>query len=142
MRKNLMNELIYKIPNKLTIEWNADVKAVIDTWTNYGITLEQFNDAIINTAVVYASKKGVRAWIADSSKATGVFSQEIQTFINTTIFPKYAKIGVKYFITITSKISSLTKLTVKSYSAKVGPCGLKLVTIDSLEDAIEWLKYN
>ncbi|MBU1221135.1 hypothetical protein KKF34_01530 [Myxococcota bacterium] len=137
-----MPSKVFEIPGKLSVEWETDVKAIVDTWTNYTVTLEQFKDAVLGKGVSYASGKGVKAWIVDSSQANGAFSQEIQQFIGSTVFPKFAEIGVKYFITITSSVSAVTKMTVKSYSAKTGPNGLKLVEANSRADAIAWLKEN
>lgn len=133
---------VYDIPGKLSVEWESDVKAIVDTWTNYSVTLDQFKDAVLEKGVSYARGKGVKAWIVDSSQANGAFSQEIQSCIGSTVFPKFAEIGVKYFITITSSVSAVTKMTVKSYSAKTGPNGLKLVEVNSREDALAWLKEN
>ncbi len=137
-----MRAKVFEIPGKLTVEWDDQVKAIIDTWTNYFVTLEQFKEAVMVKGVGYAKSRGVKAWIVDSSNATGSFPQEIQDFIGSTCFPMFAKIGVKYFVTITSAVSTVTKMTVKSYSAKTGPSGLKLVEVNSLSDAIEWLKLN
>ena len=69
-------------------------------------------------------------------------SKEIQDFIGNSVFPAFAKNNIKYFITITSKVSAITKMSVRSYSAKTGPNGLKLVELNSVADAITWLKAN
>ena len=129
------------IPNKMVQTWNADVHAIIDTWISYYVTLNEFSDAVLSKGLEYSKLNKGRAWIVDSSDATGNFSKEIQEFIGSDIFPAFAKAGIKYFITITSK-NALTKLTIRNYSAKAGPNGLLLVQIDSLADAIEWLKKN
>ena len=63
-------------------------------------------------------------------------SQEIQAFIGSDIFPEFTKNGIKYFITITSQVSALTKMTVKTYSAKTGPHGIQLVELNSVIDAV------
>jgi hypothetical protein len=133
---------ISSIPGKLECEWRDDVKAVVDTWTTYAVTKNEFRDAVLVKGVSFAGPRRVRAWIVDSSKAVGTFSQEIQEFIGTDIFPSFARIGVKYFITINSKASALTKMTVASYSAKAGPSGLKLLEVASADDAVAWLKAN
>jgi len=133
---------ISSIPGKLECEWRDDVKAVVDTWTTYSVTKEEFKDAVLVKGVAYASPRRVRAWIVDSSKAVGTFSQEIQDFIGSDVFPAFSKIGVKYFITINSKVSALTKMTVANYSAKTGPNGLKLLDLGSVADAVAWLKAN
>ena len=133
---------INSIPEKLEVTWNSEVKAIIDTWTTYQISLEEFKEAVLVKGLNYAKANGGIAWIVDSSTAKGVFSQEIQDFIDTVVFPAFAQNGIKYFITITSQVSALTKLTVKNYSAKVSSHGIQLVELDSVKDAIMWLKSN
>ncbi len=137
-----MSEKVYEIPGKLSVAWDSDVKAIIDTWSSYFVALEEFKNAVLVKGVDYAKSRGVKAWIVDSSQAKGAFSQEIQDFIGSTVFPKFAEIGVKYFITITSQVSAVTKMTVASYASKTGPNGLKLVEVDSAENAVAWLKLN
>jgi len=131
---------IHSVPGKLVCEWRDDVKAVVDTWTTYSVSKEEFREAVLVKGVDYAKTRKVVAWIVDSSKAVGTFSPEIQDFIGTDVFPAFAKIGVKYFITINSKVSALTKMTVANYSAKTGPNGLQLVEVNSVADAVIWLK--
>lgn len=131
---------IFSIPGKLDVSWNSEVRAIIDTWTTYHISLEDFRDAVLVKGLEHAQANQGQAWIVDSSKAVGVFSPEIQNFIGSDIFPAFAKNGIKYFITINSEVSTLTKLTVNRYKAQVGPHGLQLVEVASVDDAIMWLK--
>lgn len=133
---------VYSIPGKLTVTWNSEAKAIVDTWASYSVSLDEFKTAVLEKGVNFAKSKGVKAWIVDSSQAKGVFKQEIQDFIGSTVFPKFAEIGVKFFITITSEVSAVTKMTVSSYSAKTGPNGLQLVEVGSAKEAIEWLKLH
>lgn len=133
-------EKIQEVTGKMYSTWNPEVKAVIDTWTTYNVSLEEFKEAVLIKGVNFSkAHKGV-AWVVDSSKAVGVFSQEIQQFIGTDIFPAFAKSGIKYFITIKPETKGLTSLTVANYSAKAGPAGLKLIDLKSVNDAIMWLK--
>jgi hypothetical protein len=133
---------LHSIPGKLEVTWLEDVKAIVDTWSNYSVSLEEFKDSVLNKGLKHAKAHGGVAYIVDSGTAKGVFSQEIQSFIDSDVFPAFAKGGIKYFITITSQVSSVTKMTIKSYSAKAGPHGLKLVELNSVNDAVEWLKVN
>lgn len=132
---------IYSIPGYLDVSWENEVKAVVDTWLNYTISLEKFRDAVLINGLNYAKKNRGVAWIVDSSGSKGVFTQECQNFISSDIFPAFHKNGIKYFITITSQ-SSLTRMSIKSYQAKTGPHGLQLVEVASVSDAIQWLKLN
>ena len=109
---------ITTIPGKMVQTWNGEVKAVVDTWTNYGATLDEFKQAVLIKGLNHAKLNQGRAWIVDSSKANGSFSQEIQNFIGSDIFPSFAKAGIKYFITITSE-SAVTRMTIRSYTAKL-----------------------
>jgi hypothetical protein len=133
---------IYTIPGKMEGIWREDVKAMVDTWTDYFITLDEFKEAVLIKGVSHAAANGGVAWIVDSSQAKGVFKQEIQAFIGSDIFPAFANAGIKYFITITSQASAMTQMTVSSYSAKAGPNGLQLLEVNSVEDAVAWLKEN
>jgi len=133
---------VHEVPGKLVTEYLDDSRAMLDTWTTYGVTLPEFRQAVLVDGVAAAKAHGAVAWIVDSSKATGAFNQDIQTFIGTDIFPAFAKAGIKFFITITSEVSAVTKMTVSSYSAKVGPHGLQLVETRSVADAKAWLKVN
>lgn len=136
-----MRTKIYEIPNKLLCEWDSEAKAVVDTWTTYAVTLEEFKEAVLIRGVNYAKMNGVVAWIVDSHKAEGIFTQEIQNLINTTVFPTFASIGVKYFMTIDSH-AALTNLTISQYKTSAGPNGLKVLSGSTAEGAVEWLKKN
>ncbi len=133
--------MIVEIKGKLSSAWNENVKAVVDIWTSYSlVTVDDFKDAILTKGLSYAKEHGGIAWIVDSSQAEGIFSAEIQDFIEKDVFPAFASSGIKYFITITSTKSALARMAVSSYSAKAGPNGLELVEVKSVEDAVEWLK--
>ncbi len=133
---------VHNIPGKLDVQWRDDVRAIVDTWTTYDISLTDFKAAVLEKGLVHARANNGQAWIVDSSKATGAFTPEIQEYIGKELFPAFAKNGVKYFITITSTVSNMTKTTVSTYAAKTGPNGLKLVELGSVDDAVTWLKAN
>ena len=133
---------IYSIPGKLEVTWREDVKAVVDTWSNYVVTLEEFREAVLVKGMGYARSNGGVAWIVDSSVAKGALSKEIKTFIDSDVFPVFARNGIKYFITITSQVSAITRMTVSSYSVDAGPHGMKLLEAKSVEEAVMWLKAN
>jgi hypothetical protein len=136
-----MRTKVFEVPNKLLCEWDSEAKVMIDTWTTYGVTLDEFKEAVFVKGVNYAKANGVKAWIVDSHKATGIFTPEIQKFIETDVFPKFASIGVKFFMTINSD-NAATKMTVAQYSAKVGPNGMKVLNGSNAEDAIKWISKN
>ena len=133
---------IYEIPQKLTVTWNSEVRAIIDTWKTYFISLEEMKEAVLIKGLEHAKNNNAQAWIVDSSSAVGVFSPEIQDFIGSDIFPAFVANGIKYFITINSEVSAMTRMNVKTYASKTGPLGLKLVELNSAADAIMWLKEN
>ncbi|HMZ57201.1 MAG TPA: hypothetical protein PL048_00395, partial [Leptospiraceae bacterium] len=104
--------------------------------------LAEFREATLEKGLVHSKQNNGRAYIVDSSEATGVFTREIQDFIGTDIFPAYAAGGIQYFITISSEKSTLTDMNVKTYSKKVGPAGIILVEVNSLNEAVDFLKNN
>ena len=123
-------------------EWIEDVKSILDTWTTYNVSLAEFKKAVLVDGLNYASAHGGVAWIVDSSSAKGAFTPEIHKFIETDVFAAFARIGIKYFITINSQVSAITKLNVKQYSSVAGPHGVKLLEFNSSSDAVIWLKEN
>ena len=133
---------VYSVPEKLEVNWHDDVKAIVDTWTSYNVSLDEFSDAVLNKGLGFGRMRGVKAWIVDSSQASGAFSAEIQQFIGNDVFPAFAKHGVKHFVTINSEVSAVTKMTVRNDSAKTGPAGIKLVEVGSVDEAKEWLAHN
>jgi len=132
---------VFEITGKLNVAFDTEHKAIIDKWTNYGVTLAQFEDAVLKKGLDYAKAHGAKSWIVDSSAAKGAFSQEIQDCIGSKVFKKFSENGIKHFVTITSQ-SAVTNLSIKNYQAKAGPHGLKLVEATNLEDALKWLKSN
>jgi hypothetical protein len=134
--------MIHEVEGRLTCSWNPEVRAIIDTWTSYAVTLEEFREAVLVKGLDYAKAHRGVAWIVDSSQARGAFTQEIQAFIGTDVFPAFARNGIKFFITITSTVSAITKLVVSTYSSKVEGNSMKLVEVGSVEKAIEWLRVN
>lgn len=129
---------ISEIKNKMIQTWNSEVCAVIDTWQNYYVSLDDFKNSISSGFEKCKNNNGI-AWIVDSSKATGNFSREIQNFIGTDVFPNFLKNGIIYFITIPAE-NPLTKLTVMNASSKAGPNGVTLVEVNNIESAIKFLK--
>jgi hypothetical protein len=101
--------------------------------------LEEFHEAVLVKGLNHAKANGATAWIVDSHTAKGVFSEEIQNYIASDVFPAFAKNGIKYFMTVTAE-NALTRTTVDLYSAKVGPAGIQLLDGASVQGAIEWLK--
>lgn len=136
-----MRTKIFEIPNKLLMEWEPSARAMVDTWTTYSVSLEEFKEAILVKGVDHARANNAQAWIIDSHAAKGVFNPEIQNLITTDVLPTFAKIGIKYFMTINAEVA-LTNLAVNQYSSQAGPHGMNLLKGSSATGAIEWLKEN
>lgn len=133
--------LVYELKDKMTGTWDTDARAMIDVWQNYyHVSLDEFKEAVFVKGVNFSKQNNGRAWIVDSEKAKGVFSKEIQEYIVNEGFDVFRKSGVKYFITINSKVSALTKSTVNKYKASALKKGLEQIELGSVEDAILWLK--
>ncbi len=84
---------IQEIHGKMISTWEADVNAVLDTWTNYHVTLDEFKDTVLIKGLDFSKTHGGIAWIVDSSNAKGVFSQEIQEFIASDVFQTFFVTG-------------------------------------------------
>lgn len=131
---------VHEIPGTLLVEYNDEVKSMVDTWSNYLIKVPQFREAILNKGLAYARTHGARAWVMDATHAKGAFPDEVQKLIETEVFKAFAAAGIKYFITIKSTSSSLTNMAIKSFTAHLGPCGIQMVEVPDQSKAIAWLK--
>lgn len=96
------------------------MKAVVDTWTDYNVTKDEFSTAI-DRSLAHSRANGGIAYIV--------------------VFPAFVNAKIKYFVTAPSK-SAVTNMGVKGYCARVGPLGLHLVDVDSMKSAVDWLKKN
>ncbi len=128
------------IPGKMESVWHEEVKAVVDTWSTYQVSLDEFKQAVTDKELLYAKAHGGKAWIVDSSQAKGVFPSDVQAFIASDVFKSFARDGIKYFITISSEVSAITNLNIKQFSAHAGPSGIQLLNLKSVADAKTWLK--
>ena len=130
---------VHSIPGKLEVHWRDDIKAIVDTWENYSISLEEFREAVLIKGLDHSKAHGGIAWIVDSSRAGGAFTAEIQDYIGSDIFPAFTRNGVRFFITILPR-SATTKMTVRRYQQKTGPNGLELVEAADMAAAEDFLK--
>ena len=135
----MRNLPVYDAPGRLQIDWNFESKAIVSTWSTYSVTLEEFKEAVMHRAVNYAKARGAIAWISNASNAQGAFRQEIQTYIGEALFPRFAEAGFKYFISVLPK-NALTASAARSFARKIGPNGITLIEVPSVEAAIEFLK--
>jgi len=132
--------LVYQIPKKLEVVWVEEVKAILDKWQSYFVTQFEFERAILEKGLEHAKANNGIAWIVDSQNAIGAMPKFMIDFIDKKVFPEFAKHGIKYFITISPGASTIAQKTVSQFSAKTHHNGLILVELNSLEEAIEWLK--
>ena len=130
---------VYSIPGKLTVTWDPEVRAIIDTWTSYSIPLEDLRYAVLGKGLSHAKAHGGIAWIVDSSNAGGIFYQEIHDFINRDVFPAFVECGIKYFLTVDPEVP-VTRKTVETYKKKAGPMGLELIEVPNVGEAKRWLR--
>jgi hypothetical protein len=135
VKKEPLNE----IPAKMSSFWLPEHHAVLDEWASYFVSLEEFKAAVMVKGLKASSSRKGRAWIVDSRNAKGVFSDEIQAYIGASVFKDFMAHGVKFFITIRSKVSTTTNLTIQRYEKQAGPAGIQLVTVDTLEQALAFL---
>jgi hypothetical protein len=131
--------LVSEVPGILRVEWNSEGNTMVDTWTKYSITVEQFRQSVLIQGIAFAKAHGVKSWVMDASKATGAFSRDVQNLIEAENFPTFARAGIKYFLTIKSN-SAITNMSIGGYASKLGPNGIQMVDVPDLKGAIAWLK--
>ncbi|HZW95640.1 MAG TPA: hypothetical protein VFF64_22000 [Candidatus Eremiobacteraceae bacterium] len=132
--------IVHEIPGTLLVEWNDEVRAMVDTWSAYRITVPQFREAILNKGLGYAKTHRGRAWVMDGTRAKGAMPEDVQKLIEAEVFKAFAANGIKYFITIKSTASAVANMSIKSFAAHAGPCGIQLVEVPDQDKAIAWLR--
>ena len=53
----LEESMVHNIQGTLTVNWNSEVKAIVDTWENHKISLDDFKTAVLVKGLNYAKKK-------------------------------------------------------------------------------------
>jgi hypothetical protein len=130
---------VHEIPGVLLVEWLGDVRATVDTWSSYIVSVPQFREAVLTKGMANSKAHRGRAWVMDATKARGAFPPDIQKLIETEVFKAFAASGIKYFITIKSA-SAVTNMAIDRYTAHLGPCGIQMVEVPDVNKAIAWLK--
>jgi hypothetical protein len=130
---------IFEIPAIVSVFWVPEARAIVDRWLSYGISVDDFRTATLLKGLSHAKANNGHAYIVDSSTARGAFLPEVQLLIETEVFPAYAKAGIRWFLTVKSD-SHLTNLAINRYTSKLGPNGIQLVDVESVEKGIEWLE--
>jgi len=104
------------------------------------VRVDEFREAVLVKGLDYSKANNGVAWIVDSSQAEGKFAKHIIDYIGTDVFPKFVENGIKYFITIKPSNSPVAAFNVTSFSMKTAETGLILVEMESLDQALAWLK--
>lgn len=127
------------VPGKVTSSWIAQDLTVIDEWESFFITLPQFREAIFDVALPKGAQLGATAWIVDTRNAKGVLPDDVHAFIGTKGHALFAAKGIKFFITVRPK-SATAALSFQRVEKVVGPSGMQLVMVDSVEEALEFVR--
>ncbi len=136
-----MNKIeVYSIPGKMVGHHHEDINAMIDTWKNLLVSLGEFKANIHDIGLEYAEKHRVTTWIVDTSDSTGVFKIEIQQFIESTVAPKCAEIGIKHFFVVLPS-SAVAKLSTKKVARiNSNQKGMQTFEVTSVDEALDMLK--
>lgn len=134
-----MKTKIYEIPGKMVSHYYPpEEKTIIDSWTELNASFEDWKKTIYEIGILdFAPKNGVTTWITDTSRATGIFDNQIQDFRKDVSAAAMAKSGIKLFFTVLSS-SALSTLSVRKTSKVYGGHGeMKSMAVSSLEEAFE-----
>lgn len=136
-----MKKELYKIPNMMVGHYHPEINAIIDTWESLHASLEEWKATVFEIGIVdFAPKNGVRTWIIDTSKASGVFGQDVQEFRQNVAGPKLEQNGVKYMFVVTSQ-EALGALS-SGRTARIYKSGSKMQSfqVKSIQEAMDILK--
>ena len=135
-----MRQEIYQVPSFVKGEYDAAHEVIIDTWTSLMITQSQFQSSIYDVGVPFAVGHGVKFWIVDTSHAVGVFKKDVQAYIDNTVAPMFAQIGIVYFFIVLPQ-SAIAKLSAK-HIAQINDNqdGMQTVQVRSVDEALELIR--
>lgn len=135
-----MKTEVYSIPGKMVGHYDGANNAMIDSWSSLLVSLDEFKAAVYDVGIDFARKNKVTTWIVDNSTSNGVYKKEVQDFIGTTVAPKCAEIGIKYFFVILPQ-SAIAKLSAKNV-AKINSNqkGMQTLQVASVEEALKMVK--
>ena len=127
---------IYKVDGFMTGKYDIAHSAILDTWSSLMISQEQFKSTIFDVGVAFAMANEIRYWIVDTSNAVGVFKKDVQAYIDSTVAPKFAEIGIIYFFIVLPQ-SAIAKLSAK-HIAKINDDqkGMQTVQVGSVAEAL------
>ena len=121
-------------------EYESTLKAMVDTWDSLLISKENFKESIYEVGVPFAQRSKVTSWIVDTSNSEGLFKVEAQKFIDETVEPKFAEIGIKRFFIIPPK-SAIPKLSATRVAEiNNDQDDMQTITIDSVNSAVNMIK--
>lgn len=135
-----MRKEIYNVAGKMVGEHDTNVQAMVDTWESLLISVDHFQSSIVEVGVPYAKTHGITTWIVDTSAAIGAFKMDVQKFIEETVAPSFAAIGIKYFIIILPA-SAIGKMSAKKVAqTNDAQEGMQTIEVFSWEDALKAAK--
>ncbi len=106
------------------------------------ISVDDFRGSIYEIGVPFAVTNRITSWIVDTSTAEGLFKKDVQEFIDQTVAPRFAEIGIRYFFIVLPQ-SAIAKLSAK-HVAKINDNqdGMQTIQVASVQEAIELIKKN
>ena len=133
-----MKRLIYEIPGKVTGHYYPESNTIIDSWTELNASFDDWKKTIYDIGILdFAPKNGVTTWITDTSKASGVFNNEIQDFREGVSAAAMARSGIKLFFTVMSASAIATLSARKTSKAYSGHGSMDSIAVSSIEEAFE-----
>lgn len=135
----MQKQRLFTIPGKMTLSWLPEHQALLDEWTDYFVTLEQFR-AMVDAGLKHSRVHEARAWIVNGSRAKNVFPKDVHEYIASHSFLDLVAAGIGHFVSIQSQVSATTNLGIARYERHTGPAGIQLVSVDSVFDALRFLR--
>lgn len=136
----MRNKTIYHVEGHVLGEYESTLNAMIDTWDSLLISKENFKKSIYEVGVPFAQRNKVTSWIVDTSNSEGLFKVEVQKFIDESVAPKFAEIGIQRFFIIPPK-SAIAKLSATRVAEiNNDQDGMQTITIESVNSAMNMIK--
>jgi hypothetical protein len=127
-------EILYKKETIVQTEFDSKQKIIVVTWKS--LSGHPYLKECVQMHVDLVKEKGAQALIIDVSEATGVPTQEEQSWFGSYVFPNYDKYGLKIIVTILPK-SALTEMSARKWNQTASTFRFNTFETGSKENAFE-----
>jgi len=131
-------ELKAKFPPHANVYWIEEINAVRVEWDKIFSSLDQFIE-ICDFVIAELQKQKGNVWIVDTFSGNGVFSKEVQEYIQNTLVSRAINSNINHVLTIVPQKIGLSSLSNKHWQKPVSNAGFVTGDFPDYDSCKKWL---